>query len=187
MYLAPVSITTTVRTEATCRRSSISIVSIVNSLFHWTKQGSLLLSTLGLLVEEYNPPVERNHLSIVPIDAREVDLGCKFYLRRYVGVVWTAMDFQSVYAILVDTLDDHGLGLRIEDLWQQTYMRRPQDGSIPIRHQQIISILETIGACLWSLVNLFARTWYPTARPYQHPCLSPPSPAPPEVGSCAVP
>lgn len=44
------------------------------------------------------------YLSVLRVDAGQVDLGRELNLRRRVGVVWAAVDRDAVDAVLVDTL-----------------------------------------------------------------------------------
>jgi len=35
-----------------------------------------------------------------------------------------------------------------------TYMRRSEDGAVPIRHEQIIAFVETVGTCLYHDISI---------------------------------
>lgn len=72
------------------------------------------------------------NLSIPLVYTREVDLGNEGYFRRYVWILRATMNLQAVDSVFMNA------------------MRRTQDGTIPIRHQQIITIIETIRASLGS-------------------------------------
>lgn len=85
-------------------RSSIRIVSIVNSLFHCARHGSFVASTLTMLVKAFLYTTKNTYLAILWVDARQVDLRCELDLGRRIGVVWAAMDRDAVDAVLVNTL-----------------------------------------------------------------------------------
>jgi hypothetical protein len=85
-------------------RSSMSMVSIVKSRFHWARHGSLVLSTCVCQPILTYPLPRATYLAILRVHTRQVDLGCKGYLRGDVGVAWPAVDLDAVDAVLVDTL-----------------------------------------------------------------------------------
>jgi hypothetical protein len=44
------------------------------------------------------------YLSVLRVDAGQIDLGCELDLGRCVGVVWAAVERYAVDTVLVDTL-----------------------------------------------------------------------------------
>lgn len=72
-----------------------------------------------------------SYLSILRVDAGQVDLGCELDLRRCVGVVWAAMDRYAVDAVLVDTLQHGSTEFREHD-GKGAYMRWTEYSAVPV-------------------------------------------------------
>jgi hypothetical protein len=105
----------------------MSIVSIVKSLFHWAKHGSLVLSTCACQQMLPCPFPRGTYLAILRIHTWQIDLGCKGYLGRYVGVAWPAVDLDAVDAVLVDTL--HVVSVNVSSRQPSMYLRVGDQGS----------------------------------------------------------
>lgn len=87
------------------RRSSIRIVSIVNSRFHWTRHGSLAGSTCR---ERQNIPcfVEYvlSYFACLVVYTWQIDLGDEGDIGRDVGIFVAAMNLEAVDSVLVYAL-----------------------------------------------------------------------------------
>jgi hypothetical protein len=57
-----------------------------------------------MLAKAFLYTTKNTHLSILWVDARQVDLRCELDLGRRIRVVWAAMDRDAVDAVLVNTL-----------------------------------------------------------------------------------
>jgi hypothetical protein len=138
--------------KTTYLRSSMSMVSIVKSRFHWARHGSLVLSTCACQPMLTYPLPGATYLAILRVHTRQVDLGCEGYLRGDVGVAWPAVDLDAVDAVLVDTLHVQSVnmcpecytlvltcgGPRIVPF--QSDMRRSSPLSRPYEHASIESL-----------------------------------------------
>ena len=68
-------------------------------------------------------------------------------------------------------------------------MRGTKDCAVPVGHEQVIALIQTVGACLYRIVSIYVsrKAGLLIASPYQLQGLSRPSPALPEGGSYAEP
>ena len=63
------------------------------------------------------------------------------------------------------------------------YVRRSEDSAVPVGHEKVIAVVETVRASLCDFVSHFTRETIIRSRPYQHRGPSRPSRAPPADGS----
>lgn len=68
-------------------------------------------------------------------------------------------------------------------------MRGTKDSAVPVGHEQVIALVQAIGACLYCIVSIYIprKAGLLVASSYQLQGLSRPSPALPEDGSYAEP
>jgi hypothetical protein len=95
--------------------------------------------------------VRSSYLSILRIHTWQIDLGCKGYLGRYIGVVWAAVDLHAVDAVLMDALGYRVNGLLVGRVVEvhtcggprivpfQSDIRRSSPLSRPYEHASITS------------------------------------------------
>jgi hypothetical protein len=79
------------------------MVSMVKSLFHCARHGSLVASTWKLSAQ-VSRRLNTKYLSVLSVYTGQVDLGCELDLGRLIGVIRAAMDGDAVDAVLVDAL-----------------------------------------------------------------------------------
>jgi len=69
------------------------------------------------------------------------------------------------------------------------HVRRTKNCAVPVGHEQVIALVQAVGACLYNIVSIYVsrETGLLVACSYQLQGLSRPSPALPEGGSYAEP
>jgi hypothetical protein len=87
-------------------------------------------------------PVHSTYLAISLVYTRQIDLGGEGDLGRHVGVLRATVDLDTVDAILVDTLSFVRRRLNLNSAY--TYVWRTKNGTIPIRHHQVVAVVESI-------------------------------------------
>jgi hypothetical protein len=82
------------------------------------------------------------------VNTWEIDSREEGHIRRDIWVLIATVDLEAVYAVLVGALQT---GQRVlMEAQHDVYMRRAQDGAVPVAHQQVVAILQTDGASLYS-------------------------------------
>jgi hypothetical protein len=125
------------------RRRSRRTVSIVYSLFHWARQGSLVGSTWHAISWAHATISSYAYLAIPLIDTRQVDLRSEGYLGWLFRVFVTTEDLETVDAVLVDALRTGSVMPRFRA--EETYVWRPKDRAIPV--VQILIIVSLHALC----------------------------------------
>ena len=95
----------------------------------------------------------------------------ELYRGRDVGVAVPAVHLEAVNAVLVDGLDVLVSQLcrkfaRKQKIPENTHMRRSQDGTVPVAHEQILAIFQPVTASfcaktLFSFLQLLQQTKVP--------------------------
>lgn len=78
------------------------------------------------------------------VHARKVDLGDEGDLRGDVGVVLSTADLQAVNSILVYALEFDQRLVKCFDGQGVGYMRGSEDGAVPVGHEEIVAIIQTV-------------------------------------------
>lgn len=130
---------------------------MLKSRFHWTMQGNFVGSTwiehvnLEYLVRK-QVTQGGAYLAGLAVDARKIDLGHKGDIRRNIWVALSAVDLQAVDAVFVYALFHRQKNSSI-NARQAAYVWGAQDCPVPVRHQEVIVTLKTVGASLCSVMS----------------------------------
>jgi hypothetical protein len=84
------------------------------------------------------------------IHTRHIDLADEGDLRWYVRVLRPAVNLDGVYAVLVYALPD-SVSVQTKSLGQRTltHMWWSEDCAVPVCHEEIITLVETVRTCLY--------------------------------------
>ena len=86
----------------------------------------------------------RVHLAVLLVDERQVYARNELDIRSHIGVVIATGDLQTVDSVLVNSLIEE-----INTNWsvihcKDTYVPRTDDSAVPVAHQDVVPILQTI-------------------------------------------
>lgn len=94
------------------------------------------------------PSLTKTYSAVSLIYTRQVDLGDEGNLGRDVGIVLAAADLQTVNTVLVHALSSSEpmlVLLAVKGMeWGHSYVRRTEDGAVPVGHEEVITLVETV-------------------------------------------